>query len=144
MLVDHPFVEENLVKNGPEADPVFTQDLNEALSLFLSSCTFGVAIFKVIISSIIHVVSQTCNTSMSEKFDSILKFKDLRVSLVLETVAHSIIKEVIIFVLFFLIKKPIVEFLVFFVSLNIKDIFLGLFVDIDVPQFLFNDLLFFI
>ena len=81
---------------------------------------------------------------MSEKFDSILKFEDLRVSLVLETVAHSIIKEVIIFVLFFLIKKPIVEFLVFFVSLNIKDIFLGLFVDIDVPQFLFNDLLFFI
>jgi len=63
-----------LIENGPKADPLFSKDLDQALSLFFCRAAFGVALFEIVVGLLVDVVAKTGNASMPEEFDAILKF----------------------------------------------------------------------
>ena len=83
-LVNHALIKQYLVQDGPEADRLLAQELQEPVPLLLRAGAVGVAVLEEIVTLLVQVVTEAGNAAVPEKFNAVLQFQNLRIAALAE------------------------------------------------------------
>ena len=114
-LTGQVLIEDYLVEDGPQADTLLTNDLNQPSASMLTGRILAHLLLEELQSALVHVIPETSHASMPEQLDFVVEFDDLRVLFLAELIAILLIHVkflpiliVVIIVIVVLIKEGIV------------------------------------
>ena len=114
-LAGQVLIEDYLVEDGPKADTLLTNDLNQPRTSLLAGRILAHLLLEELQSTLVHVITETGHASMPEQLDFVVEFDDLRVLFLAELIAILLIHVellailvVVFIVIVVLVKEGIV------------------------------------
>ena len=90
-LAGQVLIEDYLVEDGPKADTLLTNNLNQPRTSLLAGRILAHLLLEELQSTLVHVITETSHASMPEQLDFVVEFDDLRVLFLAKLIAVLLI-----------------------------------------------------